>query len=102
MIVLLDRRGMLGIIGEQIDHGHGHSLGTCEDGQFVVLDNVVYAVSCATGCHHVWMDDRHDLRHIAHVGGTGAMPERSNVGSTDQGRGIGAIQIQHRGIVLQR
>src|SRR5437870_12966907 len=80
LIICLDHPGMVRPIGEQIYHCHGHGFGGSQDTQLVVLDEVVTAVTSACGGHDVGMDDRHELGHITHVRGAGAMPERRDVG----------------------
>src|SRR5688572_19642869 len=80
LIICLDRPSMMRPIGEQINHCHGHSFGGSQDAQLVVLDEVVTAMTSTRGGHGVGMDDWHELGHISHVRGTGAMPELCDVG----------------------
>src|SRR4029450_10843811 len=75
LIICLDRPGMARPIGEQINHRHGHGFGGSQDSQLVVLDEVVTAVASACGGYGIGMDDWHELGHITHVCGAGAMPE---------------------------
>src|SRR5262245_19732968 len=80
LIICLDRPGMVRPIGEQINHRHGHGFGGSQDAQFVVLDEVVTAVTNACGSYGIGMDHGHELGPIAHVRGASAMPEGRDVG----------------------
>src|SRR4030095_2673898 len=79
LIICLDRPGMVRPISEQINYRHGHGFGGSQDAQLVVLNEVITTVTSAGGGHDVGMDDGHELGHITHVCGAGAMPEPRDI-----------------------
>ena len=97
-----DAVGFGGAVAQQVDYGGGHGLGGGDDGQVVVVDDIIGAVSDAGGAADVGMDDGHQVADVAHIGAAGAVSGVAHAVGADQGAGVGAEQFVHAVVLEHR